>query len=162
MLRTKILSRVAAFAANRKAIQRKAFRTISQTGIRYRMSALSKSLHALPEAAPQAGDRFPWLRLKLTPGGPAEDLFQKLSDTHFNLLLIGQPAVPDAVLDFGDLLRVFAVPNDPVNNQELQRAQIPQPSFFLIRPDGYIGLCGARLDASSTRDYLSQNLSLST
>jgi 2-polyprenyl-6-methoxyphenol hydroxylase-like FAD-dependent oxidoreductase len=162
MLRTKILSRVAAFAANRKAIQRKAFRTISQTGIRYRMSALSKSLHALPESAPQAGDRFPWLHLKLTPGGPVEDLFQKLSDTHFNLILIGPPAVSGAVLGFGDLLRVYDVPNDPANDQELQRAQIPQPSFFLIRPDGYIGLCGTRLDASGTREYLSQNLCLST
>jgi len=162
MLRTKILARVAAFAANRKAMQRKAFRTISQTGIRYRMSALSKSLHALPETAPQAGDRFPWLRLKLTAGGPFEDLFQKLSDTHFNLILIGQPAVPDAVLGFGDLLRVYSVPNDPANDQELQRAQIPLPSFFLVRPDGYIGLCDTRLDASSTRDYLSQNLCLST
>jgi len=48
------------------------------------------------------------------------------------------------------------------NDQELQRAQIPLPSFFLVRPDGYIGLCDTRLDASSTRDYLSQNLCLST
>jgi FAD binding domain len=162
MLRTKILSRVAAFAANRKAIQRKAFRTISQTGIRYRKSALSKSLHALPETAPQAGDRFPWLRLKLTAGGSVEDLFQKPSDTHFNLILIGQSAPPESVLGFGDFLRVHAIPGDLANDQELKRAQIPQPSFFLIRPDGYIGLCGARLEANALRDYVSRNLCLST
>jgi len=162
MLRTKILSRVAAFAANRKAVQRKAFRTISQTGIRYRRSTLSKSFGAFPDTAPQAGDRFPWLRLKLTAGGSVEDLFQKLSDTHFNLILIGQPALPESVLGFGDFLRVHAIPGDAGNDRELQRTQIPQPSFFLIRPDGYIGLCGASLDVAGTRDYLLRNLHLVT
>jgi aryl-alcohol dehydrogenase-like predicted oxidoreductase len=32
----------------------------------------------------------------------------------------------------------------------------------LIRPHGYIGRCGTHLDASSSRDYPSQNLRLST
>src|SRR5687768_17691066 len=65
LFRTKILARIAAFAMSRKAIQDVAFRTISQTGINYRKSPLSKSLQALPAAAPQAGDRFPWLQLQL-------------------------------------------------------------------------------------------------
>jgi len=37
----------------------------------------------------------------------------------------------------------------------------PQPSFYLIRPDGYIGLCGTRLDAGGVRNYVSQNVHLS-
>ena len=72
-----------------------AFRTVSQTGIRYPKSFLSKSLNGLPDTAPQAGDRFPWLRLKFTAGGPVEDLFQKLSDMYFHLILLGQPPLPE-------------------------------------------------------------------
>jgi 2-polyprenyl-6-methoxyphenol hydroxylase-like FAD-dependent oxidoreductase len=162
LLRTKVLARIAAFAVNRKAVQRRAFRTISQTGIRYAKSFLSKSLGGLPKTAPQAGSRFPWLRLKLVVDGPVEDLFQKLSDTHFNLVVIGQPAPAEGVPGFGELLHIHAIPKGPANDEELARAQIPQPSFYLIRPDGYIGMCGGSLDAGGVRDYVSQNLQLST
>ena len=161
LLRTKILARIAAFVVNRKAVQRMAFRTISQTGIRYPKSFLSRSSDGLPHTAPQAGARFPWLRLKFAANGPVEDLFQKLSDTHFNLILIGQPPAPEDALGLGDLLRIYAIPSDPANDEELARVQIPQPSFYLIRPDGYVGLCGARLEAGGVRDYVSQNLHLS-
>jgi len=161
LLRTKILARIAAFAVNRKAVQRIAFRTVSQTGIRYPKSSLSKSLDTLPDTAPQAGDRFPWLRLKFVANEAVEDLFQKLSDTHFNLILIGQPPLLEGAMDFGDLLRIHVIPRDPVNDQELARVQIPQPSFYLVRPDGYVGLCGTRLEAGGVRSYVSQKLHLS-
>src|SRR5215470_15083031 len=52
MLRTKVLARVAAFIMNRKAVQRIGFRTVSQTGIRYRSSSLSKNLNGFPGSAP--------------------------------------------------------------------------------------------------------------
>jgi 2-polyprenyl-6-methoxyphenol hydroxylase-like FAD-dependent oxidoreductase len=161
ILRTKILARVAAFAVNRKAMQRMAFRTVSQTGIRYPKSALSKSLQVLPDPVPQPGDRFPWLCLKFTATSPVEDLFQKLSDTHFHLILIGQPEPSGATLGFGDLLQIHAIPADPANDQEFSRAKIPKPSFFLIRPDGYIALCGTGCDANALKSYASQNLHLS-
>jgi 2-polyprenyl-6-methoxyphenol hydroxylase-like FAD-dependent oxidoreductase len=161
LLRTKVLARIAAFAVNRKAVQRVAFRTISQTGIGYPKSFLSKSLDSLPDTAPQAGARFPWLRLRFASNGPVEDLFQKLTDMQFNLILIGQPPLPGDALGFGDLLRVHAIPSDPANDEELTRARIPQPSFYLIRPDGYVGFCGTHLEARGFRDYVSQNLHLS-
>ena len=73
-------------------VRKLAFRTISQIGIRYRKSALSESLPGLPESAPRAGDRFPWLRLKFNIDGPVEDLYEKLDDMGFNLLVFGQTA----------------------------------------------------------------------
>lgn len=160
MLRSRVLARVAAFAANRKAVQRIAFRTVSQTGIRYRNSSLSRASDRLPEHAPQAGDRFPWLRLKFAANGPVEDLFEKLCDTHFHLVLFGQSSVPQEPSGVGDVLRVHAIPNDSINDKELARAQISQPSFYLIRPDGYIGLCGTRFEADLVSRYFSENLHL--
>jgi 2-polyprenyl-6-methoxyphenol hydroxylase-like FAD-dependent oxidoreductase len=158
LMRTKILARIAAFAMGRERIREFAFRTVSQTGIHYPASSLSESLSGLPKGAPRAGDRFPWLRLKLRPSGPVEDLFEKLDDTHFNLIVIGQPAPVGLAPGLGDLLRIHVLPADPVNDAELARAQIPQPSFYLLRPDGHVGLCGPRLEAGAVRRYLSERL----
>jgi 2-polyprenyl-6-methoxyphenol hydroxylase-like FAD-dependent oxidoreductase len=160
LFRTKVLARIAAFAMSIGRIQTIAFRTISQTGITYRDSALSKSLAGLPAGAPRAGDRFPWLHLKFRPDGETEDLFQRLDDTQFNLIVVGQPAPPEDALGFGDMLRVHAVPADPANDRELARVEIPQPSFYLLRPDGHVGLCGCRLDAADLRRYASETLHL--
>jgi hypothetical protein len=119
---------------------------------------LSESLEGLPNSAPRAGDRFPWLRLKLQTDRSVENLFQELDDTQFNLIVIGQS--PKGALDLGDLCRIYAIPADPINDSELARAQIPQPSFYLLRPDGHIGLCGARLEAAAVKRFVSERLRL--
>ena len=160
-LRTKILARIAAFALRRESIQRISFRTVSQIGIHYRKSVLSESLEGLPESATRAGDRFPWLRLKLQTNGALEDLFNKLDDRQFNLLVIGQP-VPETDLDLGGMFHIHAIPTDPANDAELERAHIPRPSFYLLRPDGHVGLCGTRLDVAAVKSYLAQRLRLSS
>jgi 2-polyprenyl-6-methoxyphenol hydroxylase-like FAD-dependent oxidoreductase len=161
LFRTQILARVAAIVVNSNAVQKRAFRVISQTGIRYPKSFLSKSLDGLPESAPQSGDRFPWLQLKFAANGPLEDLFQKIGDTRFNLILIGQPPLAEDGIGLGDFLRTHVIPSDPANDAELARAQVPKPSFYLIRPDGYVGLCGRRFAVDSAREYASQSLHLS-
>ena len=157
LVRTRVFARVAALAMRVGRIRVIAFRTISQIGIRYPDSALSETLPGLPRAAPRAGDRFPWLRLELTASGPAEDLFDRLDDTRFTVVLIGQPAFP-ALPD--DLLRTLVVLPDPTNDRELARAGIPRRAFYLVRPDGYIGLAGVGLDAAALTGYLSQRLGI--
>ena len=153
MLRSKVLARIAAFALSSKAVQRMGFRTVSQTGIRYRSSSLSKSLNGFPANAPQAGDRFPWLRLKFSADGLVEDLFQKLNDLHFSLLVFGQEAPSEDLGAIRDLLRIHVVPRNSVNDVELSRLGIPQPSFYLVRPDGYIGQCGTTFKGGAIRTY---------
>ncbi len=157
-LRTQILARIAAFALGLNRIQKAAFRVVSQIGIHYRNSSLSESAKNPPRGAPRAGDRFPWLRLKFSTNGPAEDLFQKLDDTRFNLIVIGQPAVADGPFGLGDLLCIHVIPADPVNEVELVHAQIPRPSFYLLRPDGHVGLCGERLEATAVARYATGRL----
>jgi 2-polyprenyl-6-methoxyphenol hydroxylase-like FAD-dependent oxidoreductase len=160
LFRTKILARFAAFALSFGPIQRIAFRTVSQTGIHYRNGALSKSLDDLPGSAPRGGDRFPWLHLKFRPAGPVEDSFATFDDMHFHLIAIGQPAPSEAALGARDLLRIHAIPDDPANEAELARAGIPRPSFYLVRPDGHVGLCGVRLEAPDVGRYLSEHMRL--
>src|SRR5204862_939660 len=110
LFRTRILTRIAAFAMRFKRVRTLAFRTISQTGIAYRESPLSRMLPGLPDGAPRAGDRFPWLRLGFQANGPVEVLFQKLDDTRYNLIVAGQPAPSNAAMGPGDLLRTHVIP----------------------------------------------------
>jgi 2-polyprenyl-6-methoxyphenol hydroxylase-like FAD-dependent oxidoreductase len=158
LLRTKVLARVAAFVLGLEPARRFAFRTVSQTGIHYRDSALSESAATLPDDAPRAGDRFPWLQLRLQAGGPVEDLFQKFDDLRFHLILAGQPAPTLGLPD--RLLQMHEIPVDPANDAELARARIPGTSFYLVRPDGHVGLAGTKLEAGAVERYLSARLGL--
>jgi hypothetical protein len=162
LFRTRVLVRIMAFAMNFARIRALAFRTISQTGIQYRDSRLSETQPGMPDAAPRAGDRFPWMQLKLSPTASSEDLFTKLDDTRFNLLVIGQDSPPQGLPGLEGLLRIHAIPDDAGNEHELARVHIPRPSFYLLRPDGHVGLAGNHLDTASVTRYLSQRLHIAT
>ena len=160
LLRTRVLARLAAFAMGRESVQKLAFRTVSQTGIHYRAGPLATSSDELPAEAPQAGDRFPWLQLRLDAQGPVEDLFERLEDTHFHLIAFGQALPSEPLPAFSNLLHVHAMPAGAANDAELEHHKIPLPSFYLVRPDGYIGLCGRRLEAAAVARYAAQRLRL--
>ena len=156
LFRTQIIARIAAFAMTIERVRKIAFRTISQIGIRYRRSALSQTLSGLPERAPRAGDRFPWLRLRFAGGSAREDLFERLDDLHFHLLVIGQRASSSATLNGFDLLRTHVVAANQENADALARAGIAGEAFYLLRPDGHVGLAGTRLDVDAVADYLNR------
>jgi 2-polyprenyl-6-methoxyphenol hydroxylase-like FAD-dependent oxidoreductase len=160
LMRTKVLARFAAFALSRERMQKLAFRTVSQTGIHYRASPLSASLDELPAEAPRAGDRFPWLQLRFEADGPVEDLFERLEDTHFHLIVFGQALPPEPLPSFANLLHVHVMPAGAANDAELARGKIPQPSFYLVRPDGHIALCGRGLQAAAVTRHAAEQLRL--
>jgi 2-polyprenyl-6-methoxyphenol hydroxylase-like FAD-dependent oxidoreductase len=155
LFRTRIIARIAAFAMRFERARQLAFRTISQTGIAYRESPLSRTLADLPQGAPAAGERFPWLQLKLQVGGPVEDLFKRIDDTRYNLIVVGQPAPSSQAPELDNLLSTHVIPDDAHNAQELARVRISGPAFYLLRPDGHVGLAGIRLDTSAVTRYLS-------
>jgi hypothetical protein len=155
ILRTRVIAKVAAFAMKREGVRKAAFRTLSQIGISYRTSPLSRTL-AVPhdEDAPRAGDRFPWLRVSLQPDGQVVDLFAALDDTRFNLIVIGQPAPAAESLGLGEMLRIYSIPDDAQNRRALAAKSIATPSYYLLRPDGHIGLAGTRFDAGAVKGWL--------
>ena len=157
LFRTRIFARIAAVAMTIARVRRLSFRTISQIGIRYPKSALSQTLPDLQHNAPRAGDRFPWSRLKFKSKGLVEDLFGRLDDTCFNLIAIGQSPSSEETFGLGDLLKVHSIPDDPHNVQALAFAGVPIPSFYLLRPDGHIGLAGGRLNPGDVAAYLKLN-----
>jgi hypothetical protein len=50
------------------------------------------------------------------------------------------------------------VSGDPANDRELDRARIPRPAFYLLRPDGHVGLAGGRLEAAAVARYVSERI----
>lgn len=160
LFRTQVAARIARIAMKFPAVQRLAFRTVSQTTIHYQDSSLSKHIGALPHDAPRSGDRFPWLKLRLRENGRTHDLHQCLDDRRFHLLVFGQSLPADAACGPGSLIEMHEVPGTPENEAALAAAKIPRHSFYLLRPDGHVGLCGDRIDPAAIRHYLEENLGL--
>lgn len=160
LLRTKVIARIAAFAMSCERIRTLAFRTVSQTGINYRNGPLAMTSGDLPSTAPQSGDRFPWMQLTFAEGGPVEDSFRRLDDTRFHLVAIGQAAPGGLEAAFGSVLKVWSMPATPGNTAALGRKGIPGKAFYLIRPDGHVGLCGATAEADVIARYLTETIGL--
>ena len=108
----------------------------------------------MSKKAPQAGERFPWLRLKYHAQGAPEDLFQRMDDTRFSLIVIGQPAPSAESLGLGDMVQVHAIAADAGNDRALAAAAITGPADYLVRPDGHIGLAGTRFQEADLQRWL--------
>lgn len=153
IFRTRIMANVARFAMKRERARKFAFRALSQIGIAYHASPLSQALGELAKGAPRPGDRFPWMHLEFRTGGPREDLFERLDDRKFNLLVFGQRA-PLADLEApADLLAIHEIPDAGGNAAELARVAIKGPAFYLLRPDGHVALAGKRIDSAAVRRW---------
>jgi 2-polyprenyl-6-methoxyphenol hydroxylase-like FAD-dependent oxidoreductase len=158
--RTRIMAKVLSFAMKRPRVRFRAFQALSQIGIHYPRSRLSVSSPGLAKDAPKPGDRFPWMNLRFAGQGEREDVFQRLDDTRFNLVMIGQTCPAELSVELRSCLRTHIIPLEPANAQALARAGIREPSFFLLRPDGHIGLAGTQLDARQVRGYLADVVGL--
>ena len=149
LLRTRVVPRILAFAMRFRAVREFAFRTIAQIGIRYRGSPLSLTEVGWPRGAPAAGDRFPWVRVALDPGGTPVDLYSRLDAERFTWIVFGD--APAGVLPpaLAAAIDTVVVPPLPANAPALARARIAPPMAFLVRPDGYIALATRRADVEA-------------
>jgi hypothetical protein len=94
------------------------------------------------------------LRLKYHADGAPEDVFQRMADTRFSLIVIGQPAPSAASLGVGDLLQVHAIAAGAENDSALAAVSITGPAYYLVRPDGRIGLAGTRFQEADLKQWL--------
>lgn len=150
--RTRVMTRLIALGMRRERVRRLVFRTVSQIGIAYPDSALSRNLPGAPGESVRAGDRFPWLRVKRSGSSVVDDLSARLDDRRFHLLVIGQPA-PKLIAGFEDLVSVHAVAHEG-NEEALASAGVSTPGFYLLRPDGHVALAGVRVQESDVASYL--------
>ncbi len=154
-------------------IRKRAARFVSQTGIRYRGSALSVDAHGavrLEKHAPHAGDRAPDVQLD-----PSRRLVELLHGPQHTLLLFA--AHSTALLErfasmkdeirarYGELVHPVIVRLEPAHPAigEVDRTAAAHERYgaragaiYLVRPDGYIAFRGAGTDVEALRATLRQ------
>jgi hypothetical protein len=148
-------------------------RFVSQTGIRYRHSALSTEgpgAAQLGRGAPQPGDRAPDVQL-----GAQRRLFDLLHGPEFRLLLFGGDAAvlverlaafaADIEATYGALVKTVLLRHTAshIRFGEIdesaaahRRYGAQQGAMYLIRPDGHIAFRGAPSDADALRATLAR------
>ncbi len=120
------------------------FRTVSQTMIRYRDSALSSG----SAGTVHGGDRLPWVAL----GGAGEpaDNFLPLASLQWQLHVYGIPPAP--------ILAACTAHGIPVHTfgwrQAMSRSGLLQNGAYLIRPDGHVAWAGTLATTGELEHYL--------
>jgi 2-polyprenyl-6-methoxyphenol hydroxylase-like FAD-dependent oxidoreductase len=127
-----------------RPFRRLAFRTISQTAIHYRESALSTG-HA---GAVRGGDRLPWV--PLGPAGRRVDNFAALASLEWQVHVYGDPVPEVRALCAERNLTLHEFRWQPA----MRRVGLRRNALYLVRPDGYVGLATSKQSALALDAYL--------
>jgi hypothetical protein len=140
LIRSRIVPRVVPLLFRLRAFRELLFRTVSQTQVNYRHSTLSEGA----AGKVRGGDRLPWVRLD-----SGNDNFEPLTAIEWQAHVYGeaQPALKDVCAELRIPLHVFGW------KSEMRRAGLEKDAFYLVRPDGYVGLVDATANAQILRRY---------
>jgi 2-polyprenyl-6-methoxyphenol hydroxylase-like FAD-dependent oxidoreductase len=145
LVRGRIIPLVVPLLFKLRAMRRLLFRTVSQTQVNYRGSALSDGA----AGKVRGGDRLPWVELS-----PGKDNFAPLTSLDWQVHVYGEasPGVSAACTELGLPIHAFAW------QTSMRHAGLQNGALYLIRPDGYIGLADPSADSELLRRYLSRHL----
>ncbi len=136
---------IARFAFSIDAIKKFAFPRLSQIGINYRHSSLSKNDGKFPV---KAGDRMPYFLID------GKSIYDRLHQPKFHLLVFS-----DDEKDFQDLENEIG--NDsidfnaaPLSSEVKKIFGTEKPFIILLRPDNYVGLISAEISPEKVKNYL--------
>lgn len=121
-----------------RAVRRLMYRTVSQTAIEYRASALSEGR----AGSVHGGDRLPWVR--------AADNFAPLTSLDWQVHVYGtaSPALGAVCRERHLPLHVFAW------SPAAQHAGLRRDAAYLVRPDGYVALADPAVSPRNLAAYL--------
>ncbi len=142
--------------------------TLTETTVAYRDSALSVHHDAHHRGAPRAGDHAPDPDGLLRPVGTPVAVEDLLARPGMLLLVRGSADADDlrdALGDLGTVVRVVADAAGAAGDCVVDRDDVIGRAYgwssggmALIRPDGYLGLVAASVDAGVLHDYLADTL----
>jgi 2-polyprenyl-6-methoxyphenol hydroxylase-like FAD-dependent oxidoreductase len=133
-----LLPRLFAFAAVRRFM----FRTVSQTAVHYRTSALSEGR----AGGVHGGDRLPWV----PANGNDADNFTPLTSLDWQVHVYGDPTPDLHATCQKRALPLHAFPWRP----EMGRIGLRRDALYLVRPDGYVAFADPRGGATTLLSYL--------
>jgi 2-polyprenyl-6-methoxyphenol hydroxylase-like FAD-dependent oxidoreductase len=154
-----------ALVLNEKHLARFAFTTISQIGIRYRTSSLSRnaSIGAFPRHAPQPGDRLPYVLFHEQE--KKVNIQDKLKEPAFHLFVFPgiqteteAQALQNAADAFDGAIVVETIPLTAATKPLYETLGVQHGGCYLVRPDMYIAYRSAALNAEHFEHYLERFL----
>jgi 2-polyprenyl-6-methoxyphenol hydroxylase-like FAD-dependent oxidoreductase len=143
-LRTRVFPYVANFAFRFRPFTRRFFPVVSQIGINYRASSLSRTDGIF---AVKAGDRMPYFLVDGT------SVYDRLREPRFHLIVFADGTVPIGEIseELGDVADFHVFPLYP-NIADIFDAS--KTFTLLLRPDNYIGYIGDGYSIEDVRNYL--------
>jgi hypothetical protein len=156
LIRTTIFPPMAKFILSIDAVKRKFFPLISQIGITYRESSLSRH-DGDREFEFKAGDRMPYFLLD------GHSVYDKLHAPKFHLLTFSESsdaanhgkASEEIGSQYVDLLDQYLL---PLSAQVSETFDTDKPFQVLLRPDNYIGFISSDTSLGPLRAYLKENI----
>jgi len=124
------------------AMQRFMFRTVSQTAIEYRASALSSG----KAGKIRAGERLPWIELD----SDIPDNFAPLASLDWQVHVYGKPSPAVEALCRA---RQIAL-HEFVWRDAMRLAGLERDAAYLVRPDGYVGCADRDAEAQTLERYI--------
>jgi 2-polyprenyl-6-methoxyphenol hydroxylase-like FAD-dependent oxidoreductase len=158
--RVHVMPRLVALIPKEKHLMRFAFRLISQIGIHYRDSSLSRnaSLGSFPRKAPRPGDRLPFLMFQ--EKDKLVNIHAKVTAPAFHLLLFPGTHNEEKI----NRIRSIFEQNDgthvetillTLGTEELYRGLgMQNGGYYLVRPDMYVSYRSNRFSADHLKTHL--------
>ena len=145
-LRTRVFPYVANFAFRFRPFTRRFFPVVSQIGINYRKSSLSRTDGAFDV---KAGDRMPYFLID------GASVYDRVRDPRFHLMVFADGTVPisEITADLGERADFHVFPLYP-NIAEIFGAS--ETFTVLLRPDNYIGYLSAGFSVEDVKEYLAK------
>lgn len=149
-VRTRVAPLIAPTLVRIPAVRRFMFRTVSQTAITYRDSALSEGF----AGDIHGGDRLPW-----APFPSGGDNFESLTSLAWQAHVYGTPRPGVA-----EICRTLSLPlHSFAWTSAMGKAGFIRDATYVIRPDGYIGMADQGADPQRLGEYVHrQGLALSS
>ncbi len=150
-LRVTIFPVLAGIALRIKFFRRFVYGAVSQIGIEYKASNLSKNYaNDFSSNAPKAGERVPYTFLNTTSGSVS--IYDLLREPRFHLLIFGDKS-PDVNKMESDILKIINISDKNTNTEVYKTFGIKTKGAFLVRPDNYIGFRSSSISSAEIKDY---------
>lgn len=144
--RTHIFPHILGFALSLDIVKKAIFPLVSQIGISYRDSSLSRDDAGF---AVKAGDRMPYFRV-------GHSIYDELREPKFHVIAFGGEGSGKLDDRFKDLVDKHSL---PLAEDFMEHFGAGEPFIVVLRPDNYIGLISTDLSGDTVGNYLTRVLS---
>lgn len=161
------MPRLVALIPKEKHLLRFAFRLISQIGIHYRNSSISRSASfgSFPRSAPRPGDRLPFVVFH--EADQLANIQNKVKGPAFHLLLFSGNETEETIdtirtiFDkYENVIQIRPIPLTQATKDLYRVLGMKNGGYYLVRPDMYVAYRSNRLSQEHAKKFLRMTIHL--